>query len=201
MKFKKINQHFFQREDVEQSFIFLADEITYDSCSEIMENILTLNVAKTLWDRAVADGNTEGVEKPPEVINLMISSGGGDVSAAFALIAMMEASEIPVRTIGLSNIGSSAFMIFIKGHQRVVTPFCSILSHQFSSTLEANYGNLKATMKEYHAFHDKICQLYIDATGLSKDDVEKHLLTDVDVWLSPEEAVSYHAADLISDLK
>lgn len=201
MKLKKINQHFFQRERVRQTFLLVSGEINYESVAEVMEAILTLNIKKNEYDDAVANGeDVSDLEEPLEVINIFISSNGGDVSASFSLMAIMQGSEIPIRTIGLSECGSSAFMLLMKGHQRVVTPFCSLLSHQFSSSLEANYGNLRATLKEYSSFHGKICELYSSSTGLSVEEIEEKLLKDIDVWLTPEEALGFHVVDLISDL-
>lgn len=202
MKLKKINQHFFQKDSVDQIFILLKDEIDYETVTDIMESIISENVKKDVYDAAVAAGlDLEELDPPAEAINLFLSSPGGNVTAAFSLISFMEASDIPVRTIALGECGSAAFLILMKGHQRVSTPYCSLLSHQFSSALEASYGNMKSTMQEYNNFHDKICDLYVSATGSTRGEVEKHLLRDVDVWLTPEEALKFGVVDLVSDLK
>ena len=42
-------------------------------------------------------------EETPELLNLIITSPGGDLNAAFSLIDTMRGSAIPIRTIGLGQ--------------------------------------------------------------------------------------------------
>jgi len=40
----KINDHFFpEKENIDQAFIYLRDEITLESCGEVIETILAIN--------------------------------------------------------------------------------------------------------------------------------------------------------------
>jgi ATP-dependent protease ClpP protease subunit len=84
------------------------EEITLTSVKTAVEWIFEANFA----------------EERPELLNLIITSPGGDLNAAFALIDTMRGSAIPIRTIGLGQIASAGLMIFIagdKGH-RLLTP-------------------------------------------------------------------------------
>ncbi len=50
-------------------------------------------------------------EERPDLLNLIITSPGGDLNAAFAIIDTMRGSAIPIRTIGLGQIASAGLMI------------------------------------------------------------------------------------------
>lgn len=197
MQFSKINKHFYpDQEAIDQAFIYLSGEINQENISPVLQQILAYNI-----DDIDPKDPDEDDDFKPDVINLLICSPGGDVPSAISLISIIEASEIPIRTIALGECGSAALMILMAGHQRVITPYASILSHQFSSESGGNYSSIKATMKEFDNYHEKIVKYYMEKTGLERIVVESVLLKDVDTWLLPAEAVNYKIADLVCDLK
>ncbi len=52
-------------------------------------------------------------KKQEKVLTLYINSSGGDLYQAFALIDVMRVSTHKIRTIGMGNIMSAAFLIFL----------------------------------------------------------------------------------------
>lgn len=191
-----INKHFFpDRKEVKQVFIFLTDTIAVKNCDEVMADLINLNSPR------IDEKTGKRLEPEEEVINLFINSSGGDLTAAFALVNMIEASTIPVRTIAMGECCSAALVLFMSGHQRVITPNTSIMSHQLSTGAEGTYGTMKANMYAIQQYHDRMIRLYEKYTGLSKDVIENNLLGDTDTFLTPEEALSFNICDLISDLK
>ena len=162
------------------------EEITLSSVKSAVEWIFEANFA----------------EERPELLNLLITSPGGDLNAAFALIDTMKGSAIPVRTIGLGQIASAGLMIFIageKGH-RLLTPNTSILSHQYSWGAIGKEHELFATVKEFDLTTKKMIQHYKKSTGLKEDQIREVLLPPQDVWLSPQEAKKLGLCDDIKDL-
>lgn len=126
-------------------------------------------------------------------ITLVICSEGGDISAAFALIDVMIRSKIPVKTVGLGEIASAGLMIFMAGHERIITQNTMILSHQFSGGSDSiNYHDLKIKTVEYDLLFEKMVDYYHERTNLSKSQIIKKLLPKQDVWLSPNEALKYN---------
>jgi ATP-dependent Clp protease, protease subunit len=132
---------------------------------------------------------------------LMINSDGGNLSDAFALIDVMRSSKIPVKTVGLGSIASAGLCIFLAGHpgRRVLTPNTSILSHQFSWGSSGKVHELFATVKEFELTQLRMIKLYQETTNLDEDTIKKVLLPPQDVYLSAEEALSYHICDHVSD--
>ena len=130
-------------------------------------------------------------------ITIIVNSGGGSISAAFALISVIRSSSIPVTTIALGECSSAALMIFMSGATRYVDKNASILSHQFSASFpgHAKAIDLRARQKELEIVEKKLEDHYMQCSGLSRKKIRKELLTSSDVFLSPEELIEYNLAD------
>lgn len=175
------------KEDSSQhSFLLLMEEITLASAKNAVEWIFEANFA----------------EERPELLNLIITSPGGDLNAAFALIDVMRGSAIPIRTIGLGQIASAGLMIFIAGDKdnRILTPNTSILSHQYSWGAFGKEHELFATVKEFDLTTKKMIQHYKKCTGLSDAKIREVLLPPQDIWLSPLEAKKLGLCDHVKEL-
>ena len=131
---------------------------------------------------------------------LMICSYGGNLSEAFALIDTMNASSIPIKTVGLGQIASSGLLIFMAGSsgRRVLTPNTSILSHQFSWHNEGKVHELFATMREYELTQTRMIEHYKSCTKLDDATIREYLLPAQDKWLSAEEAMRLNICDKIN---
>lgn len=169
------------------SFFLLMGEVDINVVKEAVEWIFEANFS----------------EERPELLNLIITSPGGDLNAAFALIDVMKGSAIPVRTIGLGQIASAGLMIFIAGQQgqRILTPNTSILSHQYSWGAVGKEHELFATVKEFDLTTKKMVAHYKKCSGMDEKAIRETLLPPQDVWLSPVEAKKYGLCDEIKDLK
>lgn len=168
------------------SFFLLMEEISLQSCKSAVEWIFEANFT----------------EERPEMLNLIVTSPGGDLNAAFALIDVMRGSAIPIRTIGLGQIASAGLMIFIAGDQgmRILTPNTSILSHQYSWGAIGKEHELFATVREFDLTTKKMISHYKKCTGLTEAKIREVLLPPQDVWLSPQEAKKLGLCDDVKDL-
>lgn len=137
---------------------------------------------------------------PPKELILVINSPGGSLHSAFAIIEAMRGSSIPIKTVALGQICSAGLLVFMNGHKgkRLVTPTCSIMSHQFSTANGGTYHELTNVQKEMHQTHKRLLNVYVECTGKSEQYVMKHLLSPHDSWLTPQEAIKHKLADKIS---
>lgn len=168
--------------DDSNTYLFM-DSFTSEKVKPIIDFILRKNL---LTD-----------EKRPSHLTLMICSPGGSLSAAFALIDVMNGSALPVHTVGLGEIASCGVLTFMsgaKGH-RILTPNTAILSHQWSWGAYGKEHELFARQKEFEATKKRMYAHYSRCTGLSDKKIDKLLLPPHDVWLSASEAVRYGIAD------
>ena len=140
-------------------------------------------------------------KKKNKELLLMISSEGGNLEDAFALIDVMRTSKIPVKTVGLGVVASAGLMIFIAGAagRRVLTPNTSILSHQFTAGHAGKAHELFATVKEFELTQHRVLALYRECTGLDDKIIREVLLPAQDVYLSAEEALNHHICDHVAD--
>jgi ATP-dependent Clp protease protease subunit len=142
------------------------------------------------------------VKRKRKELLLMICSEGGDMSAAFALIDVMNSSAIPIKTVGLGQIASAGLLVFLAGSpgRRVLTPNTSILSHQFSWGSDGKAHELFATIKEFELTQKRMIAHYETCTGLGLDEIKTVLLPPHDVYLSAEEARALNICDAISQM-
>lgn len=175
-----------KEESTQHSFFLLMEEVTLQSAKTVVEWIFECNFS----------------EERPELLNLIITSPGGDLNAAFAVIDTMRGSAIPIRTIGLGQIASAGLMIFIAGTKdnRILTPNTSILSHQYSWGAIGKEHELFATVKEFDLTTKKMISHYKKCTGLNEKKIRETLLPPQDVWLTPHEAKELGICDAIKEL-
>jgi len=137
-------------------------------------------------------------------IQMVINSPGGSCPAGFSIIDIMEWSRIPIYTTGIGMIASMALLIFMTGEKgrRVITPRTSILSHRYYALSIGNHSQLIAGRKEQDLEHERILQHYLAYSNIKdRAELERHLLRDVDTWLTPEEAIQYGLADRIEPVR
>ena len=165
-------------------YVFM-DEVSHETIKPIIEWVL--------YENYVA------VHRKKELL-LMICSEGGDLSACFALIDTMRASQIPIKTVGLGLIASCGLLIFISGTKgrRILTPNTSILSHQFYAGTEGKAHDLFATMREFELTNRRILEHYKQCTGLDEQTIMTQLLPAQDVWLDHDAALKLNLCDEIS---
>jgi ATP-dependent Clp protease protease subunit len=163
------------------------EEITLTTCKQAVEWVFEANFA----------------EERPDMLNMIITTPGGDLNAAFALVDTMRGSAIPIRTIGLGQIASAGLMIFIAGAtgQRILTPNTSILSHQYSWGAFGKEHELFAQIKEFDLTTKRMIAHYKKCTGLKEDQIREYLLPPQDIWLSAAESKKLGLCDDVKDLR
>jgi ATP-dependent Clp protease protease subunit len=163
--------------------IFISGDIDEGTAQTVCEKIIEMNVTRNC-----------------DFIQLIVNSHGGLCSAGFAIIDMMDWSQLPVYTTGVGIIASMALAVFMAGEKdhRVLTPRTSVLSHRFAAFSYGNHSELVAKRKEEDLMHRRLLDHYIQHTGLkTEEEVVKKLLRDVDTWLTPQEAVEMGIADKV----
>lgn len=174
----------------------LSDYGIYYFCNEFshqnVKDVITWILDANLQDKSRFDNLT-----------LVITSYGGDLTAAFALIDVMRGSHIPVHTVGLGVVASAGLLTFISGKQgsRIVTPNTSILSHQWSWGSFGKEHELIASTKEFELTTRRMVEHYKKCTGLTEKVIREKLLPPQDVWLSAEEAKKFKLVDQIKELR
>lgn len=166
---------------LENSIHFLTGEICEDNIADCIRWIVYENLD----------------QRQVKTLTLYINSEGGDLYQAFALIDIMRTSTHPIRTIGLGNVMSAAFLIFASGEQgqRYIAANTGLMCHQYSDDHTGKHHDLKATMKEGENCNARMLAILIQATQLPASKVKAKLLPASDVYLTAQEALDLGIAD------
>jgi ATP-dependent protease ClpP protease subunit len=157
---------------------FLTGEITEENISKTIEWIVSENISKNA-----------------EWLTLYVNSNGGDLCHSFALIDIMYNSAIPIKTIGIGQIMSAAFLIFIAGTERLIGQHTSIMIHQHSDVYEGRYHDLKSRMIESKNNNDRMISVIEDFSGLKPAEIKSKFLSKSDYWLKASDMINYKLAD------
>lgn len=171
----RINVHLF-----DNGVHYLSGEISVDTITPVIKWLIYENLVNR-----------------HQTLTLYINSYGGDLYQAFALIDIMHNSKIPIRTIGLGNVMSAAFLIFASGSKgmRLMSPNTGIMCHQFSDNAGGKYHDIKAQVVESDHCNRKMVGILSAATGLPSTTVRSKLMPASDVYLTAEEVVKLNVAD------
>lgn len=185
----------------------------FDESVIAAEDIIGLGLLKNHTHMITGDIDDENIDKAirwllyenitgentGKVLTLYINSTGGSLTDAFALIDVMRSSPFIIRTIGIGNVMSAAFMIFAagdKGH-RFISKNTSSMCHQFTDAVDSKYHDIKAAMKESEYLNERMINVLIETTGLPRAKIKSKLLGPSDIYLSAEEMLEYGVADQI----
>ena len=136
---------------------------------------------------------------PKYPMKLYVNSDGGNLTDAFALMDVMRTSPVPIATVGMGNLMSSAFMIFAAGTkgQRAIAKNTSIMIHQFNHEYAGKYHDMKAYAEEIDRINYRMVAELARTSGLTEQEVGTKLLKPSDVWLTAEQLVELGFADII----
>ena len=134
-----------------------------------------------------------------KILTLYINSSGGSLTDAFGLIDVIKNSNYIVRTVGVGNVMSAAFLIFAAGDkgERYIAKNASIMCHQFTESIDEKYHDIKAALKETENCNKRMVDFLTEATGLAPSRVKAKLLPPSDVYLTAQELIDYGVADHI----
>jgi ATP-dependent Clp protease protease subunit len=169
---------------LQEGVFFLTGEINEESTQEVMAWIQYQNLTSK-----------------KKKLTLFINSGGGNLYDAFALIDVMRASRLPVNTVGIGSIMSAAFLIFVCGRKRYISPNTSIMCHEYSEIVEGKHHDIMSSMKEAELCNAKMLDILVDQCKMTDEEVAEKLLNPTDIYLTPDELLSIGGADAVYSAK
>lgn len=168
--------------------IYFYDDVTRESIfnlnRQISEVSRTLSILKSQYNLS---------DSP--VIDLYISSDGGDVFPAMSTVDRILNSKIPIHTRVEGSVASAATLLSVVGHKRYMGKNAFMLIHSVRSSFWGNFGELQDEFKNLELVMNKIKQIYLSKTKFKEselDDILKH-----DLYLDAKEALKYGLVDEI----
>jgi ATP-dependent Clp protease, protease subunit len=136
-------------------------------------------------------------EDPDKDIDLYIHSPGGSVSAGLAILDTMNVIRCPVATTCVGQAASMAAVLLACGEKgkRQTLPHSRIMIHQVSGGAQGALADMKIAIKEAEKYMDVLMRILAEATGKTKEQVEKDC--DRDHFMSAHEALEYGIVDRV----
>lgn len=151
-------------QDLKRRKLFLKEDISQFSVSEIVKHILQYNAE----DRGI-----EPEEREP--ILLYLVSRGGEIDAGFELIDVISNSKTPVYTINTGYQYSMGFLIGLAGHKRYATPNAKFLLHDGASYVFNSTTKVKDQMKFQEQEEERLKQYILSHSKITAEEYEANL--------------------------
>jgi ATP-dependent Clp protease protease subunit len=136
-------------------------------------------------------------EDPEREIQMYINSPGGVIYAGLAIYDTMKMISAPIMTVAVGVTASFGTVLLTAGTKgrRFALPNATIHMHQPLGGAQGQASDIVIQAKEIVRLREKLNQIFIDATGQSKDVIEKD--TDRDYYLDAQGAVKYGIIDAV----
>lgn len=133
------------------------------------------------------------------VINVYISSYGGEVQAGLAIYNALKRHKAKVRTYCDGFACSIASVIFMAGEERIMNESSLLMIHNAWSFAEGNAKELKKIAEDLEKITQASVSAYKAHSNLTEEEIVE--LMDNETWILPEEAVEYGFATAIEKTK
>lgn len=135
-------------------------------------------------------------------IRMFITSEGGDMLTAWAIIDMMKWIRSRVDTYALGDCSSAGAIIFLGGAKRYIFPHTTMLLHSSYEDITKNSTATKmaAYSKQFERDDKVMFEFIAESTGKSLDEIES-LVKDKEVFFNATEAIEFGIAHELVPLK
>lgn len=133
------------------------------------------------------------------VINVYISSYGGEVQAGLAIYNALKRHKAKVRTYCDGFACSIASVVFMAGDDRIMNDSSLLMIHDAWSFAEGNAKELKKIAEDLEKITQASVSAYKAHSNLTEEEIVE--MMDNETWILPEEAVNYGFATAIEKTK
>jgi ATP-dependent Clp protease protease subunit len=174
--------------------LFFGKQVDQESIEELSKEIVLINENDRTLEKLYGVYDLEYTAKP---IEIFIDSYGGLVYQVMGLIGIMEKSVTPIHTICTGAAMSCGFMMLINGHKRFCYQHGTPLYHQVSTWNSGKVQDLEEELKETKRLQNKLEEMTIRLTKISKDQLDENRQRKIDWFMSSEEALKLGVVDEI----
>ncbi len=172
---------------------YLFGEINARNCADIAYDISMINHE----DNEKDDKEKDFKRKP---IKIYFNSFGGSVYDMWLLVDTIMGSKTPVHTYCTGYAMSAAFIIFLSGHKRYMSPHATLMYHQIYCWRSGKYQDLVDDREQTDHLNEMIESFVVERTGLTKDDLLNIREKKRDTYFSAKEAEELKIIDEIMPL-
>lgn len=169
---------------------YIYGDINARNCADIAYDISQLN-----YEDDEKEEKEKNYKRDP--IRIYFNSFGGSVYDMWLLVDTILASKTPVYTYCTGYAMSAAFMIFIAGHKRYMSPHATLMYHQIYCWRSGKYQDLVDDREQMDRLNEMMESYVIERTGLKKEDLKNIREKKKDTYFSAKEAKELKIIDSI----
>jgi len=178
-----------ETEESDPRMIGLYGEIDDDNAKELVGLLL----------RYIHESRDLEEEAPP--VEIIISTGGGQVTDMFAIYDLMRAlrENCPISTLGIGKVMSAGVLLLAAGTKgsRRIGKHCRIMLHHVMTSEQGSVADMSATYKEAYVMEKMMFDALVSETNLTMPQLKRLMKSNTDKFFSAEEAVKMGIADII----
>jgi ATP-dependent Clp protease protease subunit len=166
------------------TYLFFGD-VDVDSARKACEFILKSNL----------------INRNEDPLTMFIHTFGGETSAGFSVIDVMESSRLPVATVGTGAIMSMGVLLISGGADgmRTMTRNAEVMAHQFAGYFEGKQHELIATQKAYSLLEERFIRHFLRRSKMTEKQIRDVLFSPSDRYLTPAECKKFGLCDRVVD--
>lgn len=169
--------------------LYLTGEINGDSISAINTQLLQKIKEDNKQEQTLKEFNREPIE-------LYINSFGGSVYDSLSLVDIIMHSPTPIHTVCTGYAMSAAFLVFVSGSRRIMSPHATLMYHQISSQIfNSKLGYIEKSLVELKRIEQIVDRIITDKTKISITMLEEYKKNQTDWYISLEEALKLGCVD------
>lgn len=129
----------------------------------------------------------------PKAIVLSLTTAGGIISSAFAVVDVIRSLEVPVHTVITGYVASAGTLISLAGHRRFMHRNATALIHELRGANWGKFTELRDNYENLQKMMDNIVTYYTENTKLTREELTALMAHDKD-W-SPAECIANGVVD------
>ncbi len=170
-----------------ENTIYFSDNINYNTAHELIQTLRNFELdvledvknAESEARKAKAKYATVVAEPMPIVLHL--TTHGGLVHAAFAIVDCIKSLRVPVHTVVSGYVASAGTLISLAGAKRYMTPNSFMMIHEVRSGFWGRYSDMRVEHENITKLMEHISAYYVANTKITKEKLTEMLRTDTDL--------------------
>jgi len=161
----------------------------------------TGDVDETSITQAISRITTLSRQNAKKPITIVFNTRGGCVDDMFALYDMIKFLRTPIYTIGLGKIMSAGVLLLASGSRgcRKIGKRARIMIHPISSVTYGTIFDQKNIVNEMERLQTQWQECMIENTNFTLTQLNAIMSSNVDTYLTPEQAISFGIIDAVLD--
>lgn len=171
-------------------FVYFNTDINHCSVSWLMRDLREaerdilkdVKAAKKAIDKAADEKEYKlaNIHCDPEPIVLTLTTYGGGVHAAFAVVDLIRTLKVPVHTVIHGYVASAGTLISLAGEKRLMGKHAMAMLHEVRSWNWGKYSDLRDGFENVQKTMDQIVDYYTERTKITREALAEILARDRD---------------------